>query len=222
MSLNLFPDFSIKRGDTLSPIQAALQDASGNPVALADTTVKFNMRDFNTGELVVSGNAVVVPPNTDGIVKYDWATPDTAEAGYFYAEWEVTFTLTSKKQTFPTVGYHLVAILHDLDSPTLSDLGFAAVRRLRSMVGEDTQDNYTDSMLDAMLVRNGDDLDLTAAEVWREKAASYAELVDVNNAGSSRKLSQLYDRAVAQAALHEDRGGFTQGRSARTRAIERA
>jgi len=38
-----------------------------------------------------------------------------------------------------------------------------------------------------------------AAEIWREKAASYADLVTVSESGSSRNFSDLHKNALAMA-----------------------
>jgi hypothetical protein len=42
-----------------------------------------------------------------------------------------------------------------------------------------------------------------ASVIWREKAASYADLVDVSESGSSRKLSDLRKGALEQAAYYD-------------------
>jgi hypothetical protein len=42
-------------------------------------------------------------------------------------------------------------------------------------------------------------VEAAAAEVWDQKASKFSELVDVSEAGASRKLSDLYKNAVAQA-----------------------
>lgn len=72
--------------------------------------------------------------------------------------------------------------------------------RLRRMTGE-TQDkiNYTDADLDILILASAGNLNVAAASIWREKAAGYADLVDISEAGSSRKNSDLYNRAQAQA-----------------------
>ena len=109
------------------------------------------------------------------------------------------------------MGYHLIIIQEDLDTPDLSDETFALVRQLRTMIAETHQGSYSDAMLAAYLERNSFDLQITAAEIWREKAAAYADLVDISSAGNSRKLSQLYDRAVQQAVAYDAQAGVTPG-----------
>lgn len=54
---------------------------------------------------------------------------------------------------------------------------------------------YTDAVIDGMI----EDLGFNPAvgQVWREKAASFAGLVDTTESGSSRRLSQLYSQALA-------------------------
>lgn len=42
-----------------------------------------------------------------------------------------------------------------------------------------------------------------SATVWRWKAAEYAKMVDVSEAGSSQKLSDLYDNAVGMVKEYD-------------------
>lgn len=70
------------------------------------------------------------------------------------------------------------------------------VRRNTGEVGSDT---YSDVVLDAYILDAAGDLDLASVRIWREKASSYAELVDISEAGSSRKNSDLFKNANAQA-----------------------
>lgn len=43
-----------------------------------------------------------------------------------------------------------------------------------------------------------------AADIWREKAASYAGLVSVSESGSSRQMSDLHKNAIAMAKAFGD------------------
>lgn len=76
--------------------------------------------------------------------------------------------------------------------------------KLRRLTGE-TQDKstYSDADLDLFLAEAASDMNLAAAAIWREKAAAYADLVDISEAGSSRKEGDLYNRALGQAAFFE-------------------
>jgi len=60
---------------------------------------------------------------------------------------------------------------------------------------------YTDAILEAV-IDVSDTLRLAAAEIWDSKSASVAHLVDISEGGSSRKMSELYDRYVATAARY--------------------
>jgi hypothetical protein len=64
------------------------------------------------------------------------------------------------------------------------------IATLRRMTALDPADPvYTDSLLGGMI----DDLGMqaAAAQIWHEKAAAAAGLVDTSESGSSRSLSQL-------------------------------
>lgn len=202
-------EFTIKQGDTNPDIAAVLRDAANNTVDLSGRSVQFRMRSFLTGALEVDAPAVPDPDQVGnkGKVQYNWQAADTSESGYYFAEWDVD----TISQTFPTKGWHLISIEPALDSASLTDADFVLVRRLRSMIAESSQDTYPDSLLHAMLLRNDRFLEVTAAEVWREKMSEYAEIVDTSEGGSSRKLSQLYDRAKTQSEYYESISGGGAG-----------
>lgn len=74
----------------------------------------------------------------------------------------------------------------------------AQLAQLRRMTALDKDDEvYVDSLLGGMI----DDLGMepASAQIWREKAATAAGLVDVTESGSSRRLSQLRDGFLGMA-----------------------
>ena len=110
-------DWTMKANDLAPSIQAALT-SNGAAVDLTNATVKFIMRsaDANfvpgTGAVAINSPGVVVNA-AGGIVRYDWATGDTATPGNYVAEWQVT--IGGKPETFPTLTYHAITIVADLD-----------------------------------------------------------------------------------------------------------
>jgi hypothetical protein len=81
--------------------------------------------------------------------------------------------------------------------------------QLRRATGEnDEESTYSDSDLDFYLDASGGEVNPAASDIWREKASNYAELTDIQEAGSSRKNSVLYDHAVQQMELY---GGSATG-----------
>lgn len=74
--------------------------------------------------------------------------------------------------------------------------------RLRLLLGEaipedgDEQDTFfTDTQLETILSDNNDQMSLAAVEGWTMKMARYARLIDMDEAGAARKLSQKYRQA---------------------------
>lgn len=75
------------------------------------------------------------------------------------------------------------------------------VARLRRLTNEPTDTVYTNIVLGGY-IDSSLTVELAAAEVWREKAARYAGLVDTTEGSSSRKMSQLRDAALKMAELY--------------------
>lgn len=199
-------DFYIKRGDLSPPIRTTLKDNAGAPVDLTGLSVMFYMRSFISGELIVSGEAAIDGQPTTGKVTYNWQEGETEDTGYHFAEWEVQLA-PGQTQTFPTNGWNLIDVVEDLDSLTVTNAGFLELRQLRSMVAEPTRNIYSDSLLFAMMLRHSLDLNGTAAEIWREKAAEAAALTDIGTGDKKRALSQLYPRFIKQAEIYEAAAG---------------
>lgn len=76
---------------------------------------------------------------------------------------------------------------------------------LRQMVDEtdDDCDGWDDESLSA-IIDGTDSLNVAASQVWYLKAGKFANLVDVSESGSSRKLSDLMKNAQAMGKLYSD------------------
>lgn len=87
------------------------------------------------------------------------------------------------------------------------------VARLRRLVDEPTTDTYNDQALRDLIASYGDNVDIAAAEIWEEKAAKFARMVNVKEGPSSRDLGDLYTNAIKMAAFFAS-GGADSGSSA--------
>lgn len=107
-------DYSIKANDRLPSIQATLTNSDGSAIDLTDATgVAFLMRLIGGTVPKIDAPAVVVNA-AFGIVRYDWLAADTDTPGNYHAEWEITWA-SGKQQTVPTLTYHTVDVLDDLN-----------------------------------------------------------------------------------------------------------
>ena len=103
-----------------------------------------------------------------------------------------------------------------MDAPTMATL--------RRYIAEPDESSYSDAVLNDMFDANLGDVNVTAAEVWADKAGKAATLVDTSEGASSRKMSQVFAQAQRQAAFYADAASSTAAgstRGARTRPIER-
>lgn len=82
---------------------------------------------------------------------------------------------------------------------------------------------YTDDLISEIVEGTG--INRASAIIWREKAASYAKMVDVNESGSSRSFSDLSKNALAMAKEFEaaaERAGEPGGDTGTVEVSERA
>ena len=88
---------------------------------------------------------------------------------------------------------------------------------LRALIG-DTEEPYTfsNSELDTMLTATDGDVRAAASAYWYTKAVSYSEMVDISEAGSSRKNSDLFKNAMALAQQYDDSTGGTDASATST------
>lgn len=80
--------------------------------------------------------------------------------------------------------------------------------QLRRMIG-DAEEPYTfsDVEIDEMLTATDGDARTAASTYWYSKATSYSEMVDITEAGSSRKNGDLFKNAMALAKQFDDNDG---------------
>lgn len=76
------------------------------------------------------------------------------------------------------------------------------IAELRRKISEPDETTYADITLSNMIDDAGADINSVAASIWEEKASTYAELVDISEAGSSRKNGQLYSNALAMTKYY--------------------
>lgn len=93
----------------------------------------------------------------------------------------------------------------------------AALRRMTALAADDA--TYTDSLLGLMI----DDLgfETSASQIWKEKAAAAADLVDMSESGSSRSLSQLREGYLEMATALGPKDPLTPSAGSYTVAVER-
>lgn len=73
------------------------------------------------------------------------------------------------------------------------------IAELRRKIAEPDATTYSDAVLGVRIDEASNDINNVAYDIWQEKAAMYADLVDISEAGSSRKNSQLHANALKMA-----------------------
>lgn len=103
--------FYIKQNDTTPSLRATLM-WSGSAVDLTGASVGFHMRDAYTGTVIIDSPATIVDA-ANGVVEYEWLPADTAVAGLYEGEFEVTFA-SGEVMTFPNDGHIRIQIVDDI------------------------------------------------------------------------------------------------------------
>lgn len=97
--------FYIKQGDTSPSIQRSFDLAEGQ--TLAGAVVRFKM--MNSLTLAVVVDDICSPDPANSTATYNWQAADTAEHGYFQAEWEITFA-GGQIETYPNYEFDEIVI----------------------------------------------------------------------------------------------------------------
>lgn len=84
------------------------------------------------------------------------------------------------------------------------------IAEVRENTDEPTQEEWSDPRIGELIDENG--VAQASAIIWRKKAAKYAELVDVSEAGASHSFSDLQDKALKMADLYEHASIIGMGR----------
>lgn len=71
---------------------------------------------------------------------------------------------------------------------------------LKRLIG-DTE--WTDDELSTLIDENNGNLSAAASVVWESQAASYSQIVDITESGSSRKMGDLFDNAMKMAQYYK-------------------
>ncbi|MCA1571918.1 MAG: hypothetical protein LC798_16725 [Chloroflexi bacterium] len=123
-------DFVMRVGDRLPAILSTLTDGAGTPLDLTEAlSVRFIMRAMDGVAPILDAAADVIGDPPLGQVRYSWAAGDTAVAGAYFAEWQVTFS-DSRRLTVPNdeaISIQAVPGVATMPAITAGDL--AAIRR---------------------------------------------------------------------------------------------
>lgn len=97
-----------------------MENTGGTAVSVEGATVLFKMAPISGGTLTLAGAATIdqigagtTVGGSMGMVHYAWLAADTAAAGLYAGEWEVTFS-SGTVETFPTEDPMLIRINEDL------------------------------------------------------------------------------------------------------------
>ena len=74
------------------------------------------------------------------------------------------------------------------------------LKELRGLIQESANEEpWTDVFLSALIDRYG--VDRAAQSIWKQKSASYVEIVSISEGGSSRSSSDIHKNALAMVEM---------------------
>lgn len=104
--------FFIKQGDTSPAIRRQFFDGAGNVIPLAGATVLFSMA--RNGVTVVDQQPCLITGEGEDVAAvYPWKPADTAKAGTYRAEFEITYA-DGAIETVPNDGYLQINIAEQI------------------------------------------------------------------------------------------------------------
>lgn len=103
------PKFSIKRGDTLPVLLHTITPLTD----LTGASATFTMRG-KAGTMAINSAGATIASAANGTLQYDFTAANTAIAGDYIGEFEVTFA-DSSVQTFPSADYINISIVENLN-----------------------------------------------------------------------------------------------------------
>jgi hypothetical protein len=182
-------DFYLGVGDTSSPLNDTLKDATGAAVDIAGATITFTLTPIKGATAVVNAQAVTnlqVGDGSDGSkgkVRYTWVSPQTNTPGDYLGVFKVTFA-GGAIQTYPNSGFILVTI--QPVAPVTAGVYLTLEEFKKSMSATGAQ--FIDS--DAQIA-------ITAASRALDEAyGRYSNYWSLSSAGLSRFYTRLNDREV--------------------------
>jgi hypothetical protein len=137
-----------------------------------------------------------------GQYHFTFLVPTDAAVG----DWTVVFLGTVDGRQVESSGF-----LQVLDASQVSQMQ-STINHIRLAVGEkipvggsDGDTRFTDIDILSELNYAGQDLNKVKASLWLAKSGMWAELVDIDESGTDRSLSQMSKAALAQAKIYLDK-----------------
>lgn len=179
----------------------------GQEVTKYTTIILSNGDRADADELLVDvvgpDNAIVfndlVPVNiSTGYYSVTFTLPEDADLGTWRIEWHGSIGLVD------IFGFENIEVKEFVDPETQNDF-------LRARLGEQKADDdvdgsqtfFTDTQIADLLSYAGDNYDVATLEGWRRKAARYARLVNIQESGTIRDLTDKFKQAQALVAYWE-------------------
>lgn len=170
----------------------------GSPSVLTSPpTVEF----FQKGEEIWADIERVTTDLDGGRWSVVITVPEDAQVGWAEVRW-----LAVPTDGDDVNGSESFEIVSSTFTPPLTDLEHSLRRRLRdtlSDVNDDSGAFFPNDEIHTLLAINGNSINAAALDGWLIKMAYYSKYVDVDESGSTRRLSQMFKNAEAMVAFYQ-------------------
>ncbi len=176
---------------TTATLTATIAKSDGTPIN--PTSILVDIYDGD-GTLVVDDQ---VPTQiSTGLYEFDYDIAEDADKGLWRIEWRLVV------QGAASVGVEYFEV-YELGDPAPEEANVIINTLLRSRwaelktdpLGDGSDTMFTDSQIAMIYELSGQSVDKSTLEGWRWKMARYAQLVDITESGSDRKMSQKFKQA---------------------------
>lgn len=163
-------------------------------VLVSDPTLTF----FRNGVQIWEDEEVVITDQGSGTWSAVVIVPSDSLPGWVEAKWQVEAT------TGAVEGSEMFEVYVGTVSTTQAESNLR--RRLRDALPDGSDDSsafFLNDEIHSLLAINGGSIVGAAYDGWAIRAAHYQTLVDVEESGSSRRLSQMFKNAEAMMKFYE-------------------
>ncbi len=181
-------------------LRAEFLDIGGDPVAVSINSLKIYQAD---GDLALDVPVIDIVEEASNRYRYTYTVPADAQMG----TWEVVWVAVA------VVGSQVMTGEDEFQVVVVNENALSTVPQLRILINEripsggtEADTRFTDNELALILVRCNYNIYAASAEGWYVKAGMFSMMIDVDESGSNRNLSDIFKHALSMGDRYRKAG----------------